>query len=441
MSAISEIDSYSGIRTKSHRIRLIAGTTIGNALEFFDFTVFNFLMSIMGPIFFPQSTPYGQLLLTTGTFGVGFLMRPLGALAIGAYADRSGRKSAMILTLFLMGLGCAIIALAPTYAELGIGAPALIVFARLLQGLASGGEVGASTALLVEHASPEERGFYSSWQFGSQALGIMIGATLVTILTATLSRADMASWGWRVPFVVGVLTVPAGIYVRRHLQESLSLPEDTEYVGQATKIRKSESMTQLFGRHGRKLGLGIVLMLGTVASAQVVAFYLPAFAARELGIPPVATLVASVVVGFIGFALSPVIGKLIDRHGRKKFIASAAVANLIVIFPCFKLLIVSPSVITLVLIIVALSVLLTILTVSTITMLPEMFPREFRSTGTSVVYGVAVSVFGGFAQFFISWLLRVTQNAMAPAWYMAATIVASLIALHWISDRTAQVLD
>ena len=218
--AVAAVSGQPGLYTPSMRRRVIAGTTIGNALEFFDFTVFTFLMLVIGPLFFPAASGYGQLLLTTA-FGVGFLMRPVGGMLIGSYADRHGRRAAMTLTLWLMGLGCGLIALAPTYAQMGIAGPVIMVLARLIQGFAAGGEVGASTTLLVEHAPPSRRGFYSSWQFGSQSLGVMLGALVVALLTAALTPEQMKDWGWRVPFVIGILTVPVGAYIRRNLEETL----------------------------------------------------------------------------------------------------------------------------------------------------------------------------------------------------------------------------
>ena len=206
--AIAAAPGRQPLHSSTMRRRVIAGTTIGNALEFFDFTVFTFLMLIIGPLFFPAASSYGQLLLTTATFGVGFLMRPVGGMLIGSYADRHGRRAAMTLTLWLMGLGCALIAAAPTYGQMGVMGPVLMVLARLIQGFAAGGEVGASTTLLLEHAPADKRGFYSSWQFGSQSLGVMLGALTVALLTAALTKDQMQAWGWRVPFVIGILTVP-----------------------------------------------------------------------------------------------------------------------------------------------------------------------------------------------------------------------------------------
>ncbi|WP_221775353.1 MFS transporter [Pseudomonas sp. MSSRFD41] len=298
------------------RRRVIVGTTIGNALEFFDFTVFSFLMLFIGPLFFPSASSYGQLLLTTATFGVGFLMRPVGALLIGSYSDRFGRRSALTLTLLLMGLGCAMMALTPTYAQIGMAAPLVMVLARLIQGFAAGGEVGAATTLLVEHAPASQRGFYASWQFGSQSLGIFLGAIMVAALVAGLGQAAMAGWGWRIPFFIGMLTAPVGWYIRRHLEDTLVAGVSSAHSRQAMeRAARSSPLRELFGQHKATLGKSVLLMLGAMVSTQIIAFYMPAYAARVLGLPTTSSLLASVVVGAVCFLLSPLVGWLADRWG------------------------------------------------------------------------------------------------------------------------------
>ena len=223
--------------------RTIVATTIGNALEFFDFTVYGFLALVIGKLFFPTFDSYGQLLLTVASFGVGFIMRPLGGIVIGAYADRAGRKKAMTLTIFLMALGCAMIAWRRLTRRSASRRRMLIVLARLIQGFSAGGEVGASTTLLVEHATPANRGYMASWQFASQGLGILLGAVVVGLLSATLSPAAMESWGWRVPFVLGMLIAPVGMYIRRHLEESLDVTR-AGGAGQARRSSLSEVCTR-----------------------------------------------------------------------------------------------------------------------------------------------------------------------------------------------------
>ncbi|CAI2123823.1 MFS transporter [Serratia marcescens] len=440
MTATSTLSAPSaGANLYASRRRVITGTTIGNALEFFDFTVFSFLMLFIGPLFFPAASAYGQLLLTTGTFGVGFLMRPIGALLIGSYSDRFGRRSAMALTLFLMGLGCAMMALAPTYKQIGMMAPLIIVLARLIQGFAAGGEVGAATTLLVEHAPPAQRGFYASWQFGSQSLGIFLGAVMVAALVAGLDQQAMSDWGWRVPFFIGMLTAPVGWYIRRHLEDTLIIGLPTQQAKQHAACRSP--LRELFGQHKLTLVKSVLLMLGAMVSTQIIAFYMPAYAARVLGLPTTSSLLASVVVGISCFLLSPPVGWLADRYGRKRVIFYSRLLTLVAIVPSFQWLNAAPSLFNLLLIIGLLSMLLTLQTVPGITMLPEMFPKSIRTTGMAAAYGIGVSVFGGFAQFFVTWLLQVTGQPLAPAWYMMATVALSTLALLWIRDRTGEDID
>lgn len=424
------------------RQRLIIGSTIGNALEFFDFTVFSFLMLFLGPVFFPAASEYGKLLLTTATFGVGFLMRPVGGMLIGSYADRHGRRSALTLTLLLMGLGCGMLAVVPSYAQIGVAAPCIVVLARLIQGFAAGGEVGASTTLLVEQATPAERGFYASWQPGSQNLGVMLGALIVMGLVAWLPERDMAEWGWRIPFLIGMLTAPVGLYVRRHLEESLTLAPTLEARQQLARQAASLQPLRMVLRDYRfKLLLSVLLLLSIVVCTQIIAFYMPAFAARELGLPTSMTLLASVLVGGIGFVLAPLVGMLTDRVGRKPVILWSRLLMLLVILPCYQLLIRHPSVGNLLLVISLLSILLVLQAVPGITMLPELFPKAVRTTGMSVAYGLGVSVFGGFAQFFVTWLIQQTASPYAPGWTMMVTVAISSLALLGIRDRTGENMD
>ncbi|OZI44875.1 MFS transporter [Bordetella genomosp. 5] len=443
--AIAAAPAAPGLHTPGMRRRVIAGTTIGNALEFFDFTVFTFLMLVIGPLFFPAASSYGQLLLTTATFGVGFLMRPVGGMLIGSYADRHGRRAALTLTLWLMGIGCALIAVAPTHAQMGVAGPVLMVIARLIQGFAAGGEVGASTTLLVEHAPAHKRGFYASWQFGSQSLGVMLGALTVALLTASLTAEQMQSWGWRVPFVLGVLTVPVGAYIRRHLEETL---ETAAPVGQARadgaaaqRQPARQPVRQVWAEHKPAIVKGILLVIGGMVCAQIIGFYMPAYASKALGLPPTSTLFASVVLGAIGFLIAPLVGMLADRVGRKRVIFWSRAATVVALLPCFHWLVAAPSSGRLMTVIALLAVLLALQMTPAITMLPELFPKAVRTTGMSVVYGLGISVFGGFAQFFVTWLLQVTGNPMAPAWYLMVTVTLSTVVLFWIQDRTGHDID
>lgn len=423
-------------RTPMSRRKTIVATTIGNGLEFFDFTIYGFLALVIGKLFFPTLDSYGQLLATVGSFGVGFVMRPLGGIVIGAYADRAGRKKAMTLTIFLMALGCAMIAFAPTYAQIGVAAPLLIVAARLIQGFSAGGEVGASTTLLVEHATPANRGYMASWQFASQGLGILLGAATAGGLTAALGPQGMESWGWRVPFVIGMLIAPVGMYIRRHLDESLEAKD----IPAGAAARRS-SLAEVCGEHGRTVLAAILSVLGGTAAAYVVTFYMPTYAVRELGLPPTVALFGAVLTGLLSFVLAPLVGLASDRVGRKTLIVWGRVAMMLMIYPGFLWLNISPSPAVLFIVVGLLSTALVVQTVPAITMLPEMFPKHVRASGMSLVYSVGVALFGGFSPFVSTWLVGASGNKLAPAWYLLGMTLVSLLGLLWLRDFTGRDID
>jgi MHS family proline/betaine transporter-like MFS transporter len=418
------------------RLRTISAITIGNALEFFDFTVYGFMAILIGKLFFPNLSPYNQLLLAVATFGVGFVMRPIGGVVIGAYADRAGRKAAMTLAIALMSLGCAIIAFTPTYAQIGVAAPLLMVLARLLQGFSAGGEVGASTTLLVEYASPRDRGYLASWQFASTGLGIFLGALVVSALSAALSPLAMETWGWRVPFVLGLSIAPVGIYIRRQLNETL----DIDLSG-ATRRHRNSSLRILLKEHRRSLAAGILTVMGSTTAAYVVTFYMPSYAVRELGLSPAFSLAAAALVGFLSFALASPVGWLSDRIGRKSLIIGSRVVLALVIYPAFVWLVDEPSPGRLLTLMALLGALHVVQAVPGLTALPEMFPKHVRATGMSVVYSVGVALFGGFSPLIVTWMVNETGSKLAPAWYLMGTTVVSLFGLLLFKDQTGQAID
>lgn len=428
--------SSSPAHTRPGRRKTIVATTIGNALEFFDFTVYGFLALTIGKLFFPTFNSYGQLLLTVASFGVGFIMRPLGGIVIGAYADRAGRKKAMTLTIFLMALGCLLIAAAPTYAQIGVAAPLLIVLARLIQGFSAGGEVGASTTLLVEHATPQNRGYMASWQFASQGLGILLGAVVVGLLSYTLTPQAMESWGWRVPFVIGLAIAPVGMYIRRHLEESLEVAPPPP-----AGTQRESSISEVCRLHGRKVLNAILTMVGGTAAAYVVSFYMPTYAIRELGMAPPVALFGAAITGLLSFACAPFVGLWADKVGRKPLILWSRLALAVMIYPGFYWLNASPTPAVLFTVVGLLSITLVIQSVPGITMLPEMFPKHVRASGMSLVYSVGVALFGGFSPFISTWLLNATGNKLAPAWYLLAMTLVSLIGLYSLKDHTGQDID
>jgi MHS family proline/betaine transporter-like MFS transporter len=418
------------------RRKVVTAITVGNALEFYDFTVYGFMTSVIGRIFFPTLTPYAQLLLAVASFGVGFLARPLGGVVIGAYADRHGRKKAMGLTIALMAIGCAMIAFAPTPAQVGIAAPVVIVLARLIQGFSAGGEVGASTTMLVEYAHRTNRAYMTSWQVASQGLGVMLGAMVSSAVISMLEPADLQSWGWRLPFVLGMLIAPIGLYIRTRLHET-HVDDDAG----AAHGRAGTKIGTLLRDHWQDLLKASLLFLSCTVGIYVVAFYMPTFAARELNLPVQVGIWAGVIFGAVNFVVAPLAGVLADRVRRKPVIFWSRVALAVLVFPCFFWLVDAPSPMRLYVIVAVLSIFLTSQFPALLVMLAEIFPRHVRASGLSTVYSVVVAVFSGFSPFVLTWLVHESGNKMAPAWYLLAVTVVSTVVMLWLADRTGEALD
>ncbi|MBB5424247.1 MFS family permease [Paraburkholderia sp. JPY158] len=426
--------------------KAIAAITLGNGLEFFDFTIYSFFATIIGKLYFPVEGQLVQLMLAVGTFGVGFIMRPVGGIVLGGYADRAGRKAAMSLTLWLMTLGSAIIAFAPTYAAIGVAAPLLVILARLIQGFALGGEVGASTALLLEYGSDRTRGFYGSWQFVSQGMNTVVGSLLGVGLAATLSPAALESWGWRVPFVIGMAMGPIGIYIRRHLDETLPGVEDGaaaagEMGAQRASQPPSLPVRDLFRDHARSITTGVLTTIGGTAANYIVLFYLSTYAIRILHLPMATALWAAWTGAVVTVICSPFAGALSDRVGRKRVLWVSRVLLIFAVYPAFMAINASPTVPVLLAVVAGLALLVTFTAVPNIVMLPELFPRAIRATGMSIVYCLGVSIFGGFAQFFATWLIQVSGSNLAPAWYLIGCGVVSLLPLPFMRETAGRAID
>ncbi|UQS17718.1 MFS transporter [Pseudomonas sp. HS6] len=412
--------------------RAIAAITIGSGLEFYDFSVYSFFATLIGRQFFPVESTLGQLLLSLATFGVGFGMRPIGGIVLGAYADRVGRKPAMMLTLWLMALGSLLFAIAPTYAQIGLAAPVLIVLARLVQGFAIGGEVGASTAMLMEYADDKSRGFYGSWQLFSQGLSFMFGALVALGLSSTLSGESLESWGWRLPFVLGMLVIPVGLYIRRHLNETA----EQEPAGNA-----ATSGLQLIFRDYRKVLLtGVLLVIGSTASSYIVLDYMTNYTVSVLHLPMTMGTTAACLGALVQISLSIWAGRLSDRIGRRRTIALGCIPMLLLIYPAFMLMNRFPTLGTLLGVSTITTLFLVLITVPTLVLVTELFPRAIRASGLSIIYCLGVSVFGGFAQFFATGLIGLTGNNNAPALYVMACLCLTLAGLARVRETAGKPL-
>ncbi|HKT94474.1 MAG TPA: MFS transporter [Paraburkholderia sp.] len=411
--------------TRQSQFRLIAACSIGNALEMYDFTVYSFFALLIGRLFFPSASPYGSLLLAVATFGIGFFMRPLGGLVIGSYADRRGRKAAMTLTIALMVAGTLCIAFAPTYAQAGVLGSLVILAGRLLQGFSLGGEIGASTAMLMESGEVGQRGFRVSWQLGSQGISALIGALTGAVLYATLSPQALESWGWRLPFFGGLLIAPVGLYIRSKLDETHEAEPDAP-----------SPLGTLMREHGAKVGLGILSITAGTVGMYLVVFFMPTYMIRVLKMPPSLSLLSGCATGFTMLVASLVSGRLADRLARRKrLVLGALLFNIVAIVPAFWLMTRMPSVP----LVLALSVMITAAanlgSTPMLLMLMEMLPASVRASGLSVIYSVGVTVFGGSSQFIVTWLLAKTGNPLSPAVYLVVCSLISLCAIGAIREQ------
>lgn len=404
--------------------RAVISASIGNALEWFDLVVYGFFAATISKLFFPTGDDTVSLLLTLGTFGVSFFMRPLGAIVIGAYADRAGRKAALTLSIMLMFTGTLLISIVPTYETIGLLAPAVLVVARMIQGLSAGGEFGSATAFLAEHA-PRRRGFFSSWQVASQGLTTLLAAGFGAVLTSTLTAEQMASWGWRVPFIFGLLIGPVAYYIRRNVDES---PEFSSIEATTTPLRDTLSHQ----KERLLLAVGIVV-LGTVATYLVL--FMPTYGVKQLGLPASVAFAATMMVGVIQLFFSPVIGHLSDRVGRVRIMLIAGVLLLLAIYPLFALLVSRPSFGTMLLVEVVLGCLMTAYFAPVPALLSELFPTQTRTTGLSLSYNTAVTIFGGFAPFILTWLISVTNDKLSPSYYLIFAAIISIVALVFTRIR------
>ncbi|CAM4275477.1 MFS transporter [Bordetella tumbae] len=398
--------------------RLIAAASIGNALEWFDLVVYGFFAATISRLFFPNENETISLLITLGTFGVSFFMRPLGALVLGVYADRVGRRATLTLAIMLMMLGTLMIAVMPTYAAIGIWAPIGIVIARMIQGFSAGGEFGSATAFLAEH-SPNRRGFFASWQVASQGLTTILAAGFGTGLNAWLTTEQLESWGWRVPFFFGLLIGPVAYYIRTRIDET------PEFLAAE---RTESPLADTFTQHRTRLILAIgSVVLGTVATYLIL--YMPTYAVKQLGIPASAAFAATLVTGVVQFIFAPIVGHWSDRHGRTGVMLTSAVLFLVLMYPLFLLLRSSPTFATMIVVQFVIGVLLAGYFGALPALLTDLFPTQSRTTGMSLGYNIAVTIFGGFAPFIIAWLISTSGNKLAPSFYVIFAAVISLISL------------
>ena len=396
----------------------VTAAILGNALEFYDFTVYAAFATWLAKAFFPAENPSTGLLLAVATFGVGFVARPLGGILIGAYADRFGRRPAMTLTIWLMALGSGMIGLLPTYQQIGVFAPILLVFARLLQGFSAGGEMGPATTYLLESAPAHRKCFFGSWQLASQNMGNVISGLVGLSLALLITPGATDSWGWRVPFLLGILIAPVGYYIRRNLDETMDAEQAHETMGGV--------LSDVLANHWQKIVLCILLISGATIS-QYFFLYTTTYAISTLHYGQGWAMAANFAVGVSGLIFALVGGALADRFGVKTIAIIPRLIVTLLLYPAFQLVVSSGSPLVFVLVAAGLVTLHAMSSGAGIILIPLIFPPAVRTAGLSIAYALGVTIFGGTAQIVFTWIISATGDRLSWIWYVIIMSVISVL--------------
>jgi len=415
------------------REAVLAGV-IGNTLEWFDFAVYGYFATTISKLFFPSSDPIASLLATFLVFGVGFLMRPVGAILFGIYGDRHGRRKALSAVIFLMALSTLAIGLLPTYGEVGIAAPILLLVARLVQGLSAGGEWGGSTAYIVEYAPKGRRGFIGSWQQVSVGVGFLLGSLSGTVLSFALSPEALMSWGWRLPFLLGIVVGGVGAYLRWRLPDTPKYTEIEEHDAVAHSPLK-EAIT----KYPRETLTAFGITLHNTVAYYISLLYITSYFITVGKLPqPTAQLIGTICLA-IFVILIPFTGRLSDRVGRRPLLMASCIGYAVLSYPLFILGSsgFAPYAFLAQFVMIFFQSLYAGPCPATYA---ELFPTRVRYTALSIGYNIAVAIFGGFAPFIATWLIRETGNPLAPAFYVIAAAVITFVILTQIRETAFEKL-
>jgi MHS family citrate/tricarballylate:H+ symporter-like MFS transporter len=405
--------------SRRSKLATVLRVTSGNFLEMFDFFLFGFYASNIAKTFFPTDSEFASLMLTFATFGAGFLMRPLGAIVLGAYVDRVGRRKGLITTLSLMAAGTMLIAFVPGYAAIGLLAPILVFSGRLLQGFSAGVELGGVSVYLSEMATSGHKGFYVSWQSASQQVAIMAAAALGYAINAWMAPAAVASWGWRIPFFVGCLIVPFIFAIRRSLEETQA------FLARSHRPPVREVLHSLVANWSVVLS-GMMLVVLTTVSFYLITVYTPTFGRSVLKLTATDSLVVTFFVGASNFVWLPVMGALSDRVGRRVLLLLFTALTILTAYPALSWLVLAPTFGRMLGVELWLSFLYGSYNGAMVVALTEVMPVNVRTAGFSLAYSLATAIFGGFTPAICTWLIKATGDNGAPGMWMSFAAACSL---------------
>jgi len=384
-------------------------SVLGNAIEWFDFAVYGLLSGIIAHLFFPSDIPAATMMLGFGTVAVSFIVRPIGGVIFGIYADRHGRKNALTLVFGLMALGTLMIGLLPTYAAIGLAAPVVLIISRMIQGFSAGGEFGNATAALIEFAPPERRGLYGSLQLFSQSLAILSGAMVVMFLSKSLDDASFQAWGWRVPFLLGAVVGPLGLYMRMRVTES------PEFLAELARFpaRDPAPVQTLWQDHKLEVFASVGIFAALTAPNYVNTVYFPSVAVHEYGMTQAQASQTVLIFASLLAVVIPLAGWLSDLFDRITLMSFGLVSSAICYALLFTKFVENPSFLGLVLLQSCFALPYGLVVGPAATLAVEFFPVRARATGASLSYNLAAMLFGGMAPIFVSWMATGTKYAPA----------------------------
>ncbi|MBC8739066.1 MFS transporter [Paraburkholderia sp. UCT31] len=406
--------------TEESKVKTVFRVVSGNFLEMYDFMVYGYYASAIAKTYFPGGSDFASLMLSLSVFGAGFLMRPLGAIVLGAYIDHHGRRKGLILTLSLMALGTLTVATIPGYATIGLVAPVLVLLGRLLQGFSAGAELGGVSVYLSEIATKGNKGFYCSWQSGSQQVAVVFAALIGVMLNKILPAEQMFAWGWRVPFLIGCLIVPFLFIIRRSLQET------EEFTARKHRPSMGEILKSMLANYPIVLGgMGMVVM--TTVSFYMITAYTPTFGREVLKLSAIDALVVTVCVGISNLIWLPLSGALSDRIGRRPVLLAFTILTILTAYPALQWLVAEPSFARLLAVQLWLSFLYGCYNGAMVVALTEVMPVEVRTAGFSLAYSLATTI-GGFTPAIATLLIHVTSNKAAPGLVLGVAAICGLLA-------------